>query len=762
MAYFYLRVDGIKASSSASLIGGAAYIAGQRLGDVSKIYDFKDKQGVRLSGLVLPQNCPNFDRPSFWAAIEQLRPQIAAMGSATLISRSFKVVLPHELPKEAQNEAILEFANSMAAEGWPIDLGVHEGKDGLNQHYHCDVPNMDVLTLDENGFHLRERQKVKVYANALDANGKPIFDPNKPSYDPKTKENADCRIPVLDKDGNQKFRERPGKGREMQWHRVYADQNAQDNSKARLDHWRKLWEQACNKQLQKYGLEQINSKSKDQQFRDGELAVPLKSKCHLGRKASALHRKGINTRRHLFNQKVDEYNKKLLNDYKKKIVPHNINLSDQVFLLICDDPFLRSLWFKMNHSQKGMFAEATYTISRTSYNAIVGIANSLLKKQEVKINMQPNKTQGTQEGENSMLEDYFGKQNYDMVMKAVSEHGRDLQYVKKEFVDKELCQAAFDNDIYAFQFIPAEFQTKEMVEKVWENLKESYYCINDKYKTVAMAKEALVLDKENRKYTPKEILDLINIEKLKNMDDESKLKHFKNEDLTYNLCIEAVKNDYRELIYVPSNIIDQEMCDIAFKQDVWAIENIPPKFQNQDMCDKAFNQSVKLYPNFVDKFKRREWAESAVKEDGKFYKFVPDNQRNDNIRILALYQDPNALKFMEKNISQDVKNAYCISQFVKINNSFSPEQSINYRNPSDRKYSLNISGTPTRPELSIHESDENGSFGKSIPGTVIAKTDKMTAKHMTIESLTRQINDILDNQRQKEQAKNSVKRGYHR
>ena len=117
MAYFYLRVDGIKASSSASLIGGAAYIAGQRLGDVSKIYDFKDKQGVRLSGLVLPQNCPNFDRPSFWAAIEQLRPQIAAMGSATLISRSFKVVLPHELPKEAQNEAILEFANSMAAEG---------------------------------------------------------------------------------------------------------------------------------------------------------------------------------------------------------------------------------------------------------------------------------------------------------------------------------------------------------------------------------------------------------------------------------------------------------------------------------------------------------------------------------------------------------------------------------------------------------------------------------------------------------------------
>ena len=52
----------------------------------------------------------------------------------------------------------------------------------------------------------KQKQKT-VFANAVDEQGRAIFDPDLPSYDPKRKkETADLRIPLLDENGKQKTR----------------------------------------------------------------------------------------------------------------------------------------------------------------------------------------------------------------------------------------------------------------------------------------------------------------------------------------------------------------------------------------------------------------------------------------------------------------------------------------------------------------------------------------------------------------------------
>lgn len=648
MAFYYLRVEGIKASSSASLIGGAAYIAGQRLGDPAKIYDFKAKEGVRDSGLVLPQNSPNFDRPGLWAAVESLRSDVAKMGSATLISRSFKIILPLELPKEAQNAAVHDFVAAMAAEGWPCDWAFHEGKDNKNQHGHVNVPNMDVLILNENGFQLKQRQKTKVYANALDHDGKPIFDPSKPAYDPKTKANAECRIPVLDKNGNQKFRERPGKGKEFQWYRVYADSQAQENSRERLDHWRKLWEDACNKQLQKYNLQNINSKSRLQQFKDGDIAVPLKSKCHIGRKASALHRKGIMTRRHIFNAKVEEHNKKLLNDYRKKIVPSNINISDQVFLLLCEDPVLRNLWFKMNRSQKGMFADLTYTLSITSYNIILDISKKVL--------------------DNS--------------------HER--------------------------------------------GVKQQGACM----------------------FT---------------------LKNLKKEELTFERCLEEVKKDYRELLYVPEDLLNQheELSQVAFENDVFALETMPNKFKTQEMCDKAFSEAPQLFEFVPDKFKTVEMATKAIEYDGNLARYCPVSIMNEDLAIKAVASYPRVFDALPRDLkTAKVSNEMAIGAFLKANNTIINNHGTNYALPPDANCRLMVTLDKNYEGIvKAQFANTEGKFEKH-DGVVAISTldnDKVLTRDEVFSFVKQKIDELTSQKleakkrREQEQAQaQTTKRGFHR
>lgn len=73
--------------------------------------------------------------------------------------------------------------------------------------------------------------------------------PSLPSYNPKDKENTSkYRIPVLDENGNQKTRERKGKGTEYLWERISIPANDW-NEHSKAEEWRKSWAQHCNQYL---------------------------------------------------------------------------------------------------------------------------------------------------------------------------------------------------------------------------------------------------------------------------------------------------------------------------------------------------------------------------------------------------------------------------------------------------------------------------------------------------------------------------------
>lgn len=85
-----------------------------------------------------------------------------------------------------------------------------------NPHAHI---MLSVRAIDENEKWTSKQKSV--FANARDDKGRPVYDPSLPSYNPKDKENTSkYRIPVLDENGNQKTRERKGKGTEYLWERI--------------------------------------------------------------------------------------------------------------------------------------------------------------------------------------------------------------------------------------------------------------------------------------------------------------------------------------------------------------------------------------------------------------------------------------------------------------------------------------------------------------------------------------------------------------
>ena len=109
---------------------------------------------------------------------------------------------------------------SFTSKGMIADWALHDKGDG-NPHTHI------LLTVREvdSKKHWMSKQK-SVFANSRDKEGRPIYNPELPSYNPKDKEaTSKYRIPKLDEYGNQKARIREGKGTEYLWEKVTIPSN---------------------------------------------------------------------------------------------------------------------------------------------------------------------------------------------------------------------------------------------------------------------------------------------------------------------------------------------------------------------------------------------------------------------------------------------------------------------------------------------------------------------------------------------------------
>ena len=243
MAIYHCSIKLIGRSGGRSAVASAAYRSGEKLlnEETGITHDFTRKGGVVMSEILLPANAPDryLDRQTLWNEVQKVEKRADAQ-----LAREVEVALPSELTRTQQIECVRSYiTDNFTSKGMIADWALHDKGDG-NPHAHI---MLSVRAIDENEKWTSKQKSV--FANARDDKGRPVYDPSLPSYNPKDKENTSkYRIPVLDENGNQKTRERKGKGTEYLWERISIPANDW-NEHSKDEEWRKSWAEHCNQYL---------------------------------------------------------------------------------------------------------------------------------------------------------------------------------------------------------------------------------------------------------------------------------------------------------------------------------------------------------------------------------------------------------------------------------------------------------------------------------------------------------------------------------
>ena len=294
MSIYHCSIKVVSRAGGRSAVASAAYRAGEKLHnqETGLTHDFTHKGGVVMNEVILPDNAPRryLDREVLWNEVQQIEKRSDAQ-----FAREVEVALPNEMTRDQQIECVRSFIqDNFIKEGMIADWALHDKGDG-NPHAHI---MLTLRGIDEHEQWLKKQKTV--FANGRDAKGRAIFDPSKPSYDPKRKEETSkYRIPQLDKDGKQKVRVRKGKGTEYLWEKITVPENDwNDHSKAEI--WRASWAEHCNRYLAKD--KQIDHRSYARQGKD---KVPT---IHEGVTARKMEAKGKTADRCQINREIRERN----------------------------------------------------------------------------------------------------------------------------------------------------------------------------------------------------------------------------------------------------------------------------------------------------------------------------------------------------------------------------------------------------------------------------------------------------------------------
>lgn len=257
MSIYHCSIKIISRSGGRSAVASAAYRSGERLynDETGIIHDFSHKGGVIMNEIILPVNAPvrYMNREILWNEVQQIEKRNDAQ-----FAREVEVALPVEMSRDEQIECVRKYImENFVEKGMIADWALHDKGDG-NPHAHI---LLTVRGIDENET-WKQKQKT-VFANARDNNGRAIYNPDLPVYDPKNKEETSkYRIPQLDENGEQKYRKREGKGCEYLWEKISIPENDW-NDKTNAEIWRASWAKHCNEYLDE--KHQIDHRSYERQ-----------------------------------------------------------------------------------------------------------------------------------------------------------------------------------------------------------------------------------------------------------------------------------------------------------------------------------------------------------------------------------------------------------------------------------------------------------------------------------------------------------------
>lgn len=294
MSIYHCSIKIISRAGGRSAVASAAYRSGEKLynEETGITHDFIRKGGVITSEILLPVNAPSryMDREILWNEVQQIEKRSDAQ-----FAREVEVALPVEMTRDKQIECVRNYINdNFVSVGMIADWALHDKGDG-NPHAHI---MLAMRGMDEHEQWLQKQKSV--FANARDESGKPIYNPDLPSYNPADKDNTSkYRIPVLDENGEQKKRVRSGKGCEYLWEKISIPANDwNEHSKAEV--WRRSWAEHCNRYLD--ANSKIDHRSYERQGIDKEPTI------HEGVVARQMEKVGKVADRCQINREVRERN----------------------------------------------------------------------------------------------------------------------------------------------------------------------------------------------------------------------------------------------------------------------------------------------------------------------------------------------------------------------------------------------------------------------------------------------------------------------
>lgn len=111
------------------------------------------------------------------------------------------------------------------------------------------------------------------------------------------------------------------------------------------------------------------------------------------------------------------------------------------------------------------------------------------------------------------------------------------------------------------------------------------------------------------------------------------LGYLDEEEITYEMCLCAVKNDPMALRNVPTAFMDEKIIEIALLKNGVTLQFIPKKLRTETYCNIAFHSSPNSLRYIPAEFKTYEMCVNAVIRDMYCIHYVPDEY------LLAVYKE---------------------------------------------------------------------------------------------------------------------------
>jgi hypothetical protein len=203
-----------------------------------------------------------------------------------------------------------------------------------------------------------------------------------------------------------------------------------------------------------------------------------------------------------------------------------------------------------------------------------------------------------------------------IILFAVRQNGRALQYVPDEFLYREIYLETIRLNGQLLCYVPHKLRDREIgLEAVKQDGKALYY-------------------------VPEELRDS-------------------------PLCMEAFRQNSEALHYIPEQFISRKLYLEAVRQNGLSLECIPVHFRDKELYWSAVRQTGEALAYVPEELRDREICLEAVKQNGDALIYVPEELRDKEICLEAVRQNRVALYFVPKELINLQLHIECIRQYGK-------------------------------------------------------------------------------------------------